>query len=310
MTQDLEVQTSPVSGLSAQLPRRIAVGVDGFAPGEDAAALGEALAHATGADLLLVSVHQAPIILLGPEMSRAAMHRDAHRVLTRTRKRLAPAGRAMVEADNSAPRALLRVIEREHCDILVLGSARNGKSGEVLMGSATRQLLGQSGCDLLLAPLGLSGHVPVVFSRIAVGYDGDPESDAALSIAGAIAAHAGAALQVVGVVDDSQTNFVLRAPFGRSGRARDRSLQDERAKLERRALATVASLESDIKDVEVSAVLGSPAETLQQIAESVDLLVIGSRRWGTVARVLLGSTGEALLHGARCPVLVAARPRS
>ena len=41
-------------------------------------------------------------------------------------------------------------------------------------------------------------------------------------------------------------------------------------------------------------------------------LVIGSRRWGVVARVLLAdSVGEALLHGAGCSVLgVAAGCRS
>jgi nucleotide-binding universal stress UspA family protein len=59
----------------------------------------------------------------------------------------------------------------------------------------------------------------------------------------------------------------------------------------------------------VSAVFGSPSKVLRQVSEETDLLVIGSRRWGLIARVLLGSTGEALLHGARCPVLIAARPR-
>ncbi len=49
--------------------------------------------------------------------------------------------------------------------------------------------------------------------------------------------------------------------------------------------------------------IGSPAEVLQDVSEQVHLLVIGSRRWGVVARVLLDSVGEALLHGAGCSVL-------
>jgi nucleotide-binding universal stress UspA family protein len=35
--------------------------------------------------------------------------------------------------------------------------------------------------------------------------------------------------------------------------------------------------------------------------------VIGSRRWGAAARLLLGSIGEALMHSARCPVMVVPR---
>ena len=45
-----------------------------------------------------------------------------------------------------------------------------------------------------------------------------------------------------------------------------------------------------------------------ELGEQVDLLVIGSRRWGAATRVLVGSTGEALLHDAACPVLVVPRP--
>ena len=45
-----------------------------------------------------------------------------------------------------------------------------------------------------------------------------------------------------------------------------------------------------------------------ELGEQVDLLVIGSRRWGAAARVLVGSTGEAVLHDAGCAVLVVPRP--
>jgi nucleotide-binding universal stress UspA family protein len=53
---------------------------------------------------------------------------------------------------------------------------------------------------------------------------------------------------------------------------------------------------------------GRPADRLLELCADVDLLVIGSRRWGAVARLMLGSTGEALMHDASCPVLVVPRP--
>jgi nucleotide-binding universal stress UspA family protein len=38
--------------------------------------------------------------------------------------------------------------------------------------------------------------------------------------------------------------------------------------------------------------------------------VIGSREWGPTARLLLGSTGEALMHDSACAVLAVPRPSS
>jgi nucleotide-binding universal stress UspA family protein len=61
-------------------------------------------------------------------------------------------------------------------------------------------------------------------------------------------------------------------------------------------------------DVHVEALRGRPADSLLDLCEHVDLVVIGSRRWGAVARLMLGSTGEALMHDASCPVLVVPRP--
>lgn len=62
-------------------------------------------------------------------------------------------------------------------------------------------------------------------------------------------------------------------------------------------------------EAEVEILRGRPADALLKLAENVDLLVIGSRRWGAMARLVLGSTGEALMHGASCSVLVVPRPQ-
>jgi nucleotide-binding universal stress UspA family protein len=51
---------------------------------------------------------------------------------------------------------------------------------------------------------------------------------------------------------------------------------------------------------------GPPAETLAEAASAgdADLLVVGSRGHGAVARVLLGSTSDRVVHVASMPVLV------
>jgi nucleotide-binding universal stress UspA family protein len=62
--------------------------------------------------------------------------------------------------------------------------------------------------------------------------------------------------------------------------------------------------------VPVTATVGRdvPAASLLDLSAVTDLLVIGSRRWGPLARLLLGGTGEALIHGAHCSLLIVPRP--
>ena len=54
-------------------------------------------------------------------------------------------------------------------------------------------------------------------------------------------------------------------------------------------------------------VVVDPAEELIAATEELDLLVLGSRRWGPVRRLALGSTSERVIHDAACPVLVPPR---
>jgi nucleotide-binding universal stress UspA family protein len=60
----------------------------------------------------------------------------------------------------------------------------------------------------------------------------------------------------------------------------------------------------------VEALSERPADALLELGADVDLLVIGSRRWGPVARLLLGSTGEVLMRDAECPIVVVPRSHS
>jgi nucleotide-binding universal stress UspA family protein len=289
-------------------PLLVAAGVDGYPEGRDAAALGAMLARATGGELLLVAVQPEPFVVVPPELGWTTMRKQAEATLRQTRDELAPGARIVVETDWSVPRALGRVVAREHRNLLVLGSSRHGPEGQVRIGKRTRQLLCHFRTALAVAPLGISTHPSRLrLAHIGVGYDGSAESEAALGLAGSIAVAAGARVSVRAVVDDRIPGLV----WSRYAREELTVMWSElltpelgalRVKAQAAADATGASVEVDVRR-------GRPADELRELGEGVDLLVIGSRRWGATARVLLGSTGEALLQDATCPVLVVPRPR-
>jgi nucleotide-binding universal stress UspA family protein len=283
---------------------RIAAGIDGFPEGRDAAALGQALAQATGAELMLVAVHAPVLLPAPPELSYTSLRKQSQLVLREVRDSLAPGARTATATDSSVAHALQRVVQRHHRDLLVVGSSRLGREGRVRIGKRTRQLLCHFGAPLAVAPRGLHTKVPRL-ERIGVGYDGGPESEAALALAAAVAIAAGAELQIQVVVDDRPPAFGWSGLGGVLGMTWSEMIEAEAKRLREGALAAGQSV---VAGVDVNVALGRPASALLALSERVDLLVIGSRRWGPSARVLLGSTGEALMHDAGCAVLAVPRP--
>jgi nucleotide-binding universal stress UspA family protein len=286
-------------------PVRIVVGVDGYPEGRDAAALGAAIAGVTGTDLMLVAVHSNPMIPMPSEMGWKGLRKQADGTLRHVRDSLAPGARIVTETDLSIPRALHRVVREHHCDLLVVGSSRDAVDGRVRIGKRTRQLLCHVECALAIAPRGTHKQPHIRLRRIGVGYDGGPESESALALASSLAAAAGAELHVRGVVDDRIPVLMRSALDGLVDTEWTNVIREEEQRLNDQCLAATKAADAQVR---IEVLRGRPADALLALSCEVDLLVIGSRRWGTPARVLLGSTGEALLHDAACPVLAVPRP--
>jgi nucleotide-binding universal stress UspA family protein len=62
-----------------------------------------------------------------------------------------------------------------------------------------------------------------------------------------------------------------------------------------------------LADVEGRAVYGLAGEELAAFGDQVDILVAGSRGYGPVKRLVLGSTSDYLQRHARCSLLVLPR---
>jgi len=301
MTTETATEREP-----APLPQidRIAAAVDCYPEGDDAAVLATAIARATGADLLLVTI-EPELELMLPGANWRRMRRETERMLARTRASFAPDARFSIDRDLSAARGIKRVIGMAHRQLLVCGSGRRGRTGEVFMGPTTRQLLDRGRCAVAIAPRGLSEQAELKLRRIGVGFDGEAEARAALSMGVAMAAGCGAELVVRGVVDDQIPALGWPNLWAKPFRDAWREAMADAVKSLRQQIENATGGLPGHVSVEVKRDV--PSASLCEFSDEVDLLVVGSRRWGPIARLLLGGTGEALVHGARCSLLIVPR---
>jgi nucleotide-binding universal stress UspA family protein len=284
---------------------RIAVGVSARPEGRDAAVLGAALARAIGVDVMLITIIADPIVLPPVGVSWRRLRKEAQTGLANIRDEVMPDARTAVRTDLSVARALRRVVARDHCDLLIVGSSNKAPEGSVRIGKRVRQLIGYAGFPLAIAPRGMQHRPDVPLRRIGVGYDGGADSEAALSAAASISVAAGAELHVCGVVDD-RAKAALWFAGGEAPALPDLDdlVANELDVLRERAVAAAHSLDPGAR---IDIRRGRPADVLLDLCADVDLLVIGSRRWGTVARLLLGSTGESLAFHATSPLMIVPR---
>jgi hypothetical protein len=77
-------------------------------------------------------------------------------MLAATRDSLAPDARIVVDSNALVWRGLCRVSEREHRDLLVVGSSRRAGDGQVRLGERAQDLLYHLECPLAVAPRGTS----------------------------------------------------------------------------------------------------------------------------------------------------------
>jgi nucleotide-binding universal stress UspA family protein len=133
-------------------------------------------------------------------------------------------------------------------------------------------------------------------TKILIGVDGSERSEDAVAFGRKLALAAGAPM-ILAMARRSE-------PLRPGAHAHEIALrEDARSTLARLALAL-----DDVDAVERRPVVAntSPPHALQQLAEQEDagLIVVGSSHTGRLGRVLPGSTGERLLHGAPCPVAI------
>ncbi|MCX2946892.1 universal stress protein [Lentzea sp. NEAU-D7] len=185
----------------------------------------------------------------------------------------------------------LLIEESRHARLLVLGAHGMGNVRGLLVGSTAAALASHGQCPLVVVR-GLAA----IDGPIVVGHDGSPTSEAALAYAFEAASLRGARLTVV----LCQPGFTVESAYrtARFAAARDAADGDDRE--------VVARWQARYPEVRVERALPQdrPVRALMRYGAEAQLLVVGSHGRGGFDGMLLGSTSQALVSHAPCPLVI------
>jgi nucleotide-binding universal stress UspA family protein len=183
---------------------------------------------------------------------------------------------------NPAPvRALHEAVEELGASVLVTGSSHRGEIGRVVPGGVGERLLHAAPCPVAIAPHAYH-RPPAGVKDVGVAYVDGPDGVNALRVAGRLAKAAGARVTTYTVIGDTPVDV-------------ERILRKARQELG----------DVDLQDAVV--LRGDPAAELAAVSATLDLLVTGSRGYGPVLSLIVGSVSQELAHRVFCPLLVVGR---
>lgn len=288
---------------------RITVGVDGSAGSTAAVAWAAKIASLRHLELRIVHGLQLAGLYYGGGMSGAsaealfdAIRTDGERAVSDARAVAASVDRDLTittEVRNDPPVPML-IDESRHARMLVLAHTGAGGFTGMLVGGTAASVAGHAHCPVAVVR-GRDGATTVPESGpVAVGIDGSPNSEQAIAVAFEEASLRGVPLVAVHAWNDltyEDTRGTARIPV-------DPALLAEEE--ERLLGQRLAGWREKYPDVEVrrEIVHDRPRHVLLAAAEAAQLIVVGSHGRGGFTGMLLGSTSQALVQHASCPVLV------
>lgn len=278
---------------------KVLIGFDGSEGAYDAVELARRLAAGESGEALLVNVLPYPgplpvaYYLLGYDEAEWS-----HDFFTGAASTLAPLSVSWANYVGGSPAHILTDrAEDEHFDLMVLGSPHRGAVGRALLGSVAQGVLHGAPVAVAVAPRGYAKKENGELRKIAVAYDGTPEADLALERAASLARQRGASIDLLTVATipppaPKLVGFRLD-PQRRPGDVIEQGLD---------AIGT--DIDTHGRELRGDSI----PSALAAASEDADLLVIGSRRYGFFARVMIGSVSTEVIDSAPCPVLVVPRP--
>jgi len=180
----------------------------------------------------------------------------------------------------------------ENADLLVVGRSGAGAMDRLLLGSVTAELLAHSPCPLVIAPDQLREPTGI----IVVGTDGSHHAERAVRWAVDEADQRGCRLIVA---------HCWKAPYRLTSEGVDHS--DGMRPVDAEILldkAVQAARAISGGEIEHRLIEGGTTQSLLDLSEAADLVVVGSRGRGGFASMLFGSVTHAMASHASCPTVI------
>jgi nucleotide-binding universal stress UspA family protein len=191
--------------------------------------------------------------------------------------------------------------ESDNARLIVLGSRGLGGFTGVLAGSTAVALVAHAHCPVVVVRGRTVDAEPPSQGSVVVGVDGSPASEPAIAMALEEASFRGVDLVAVHTWIEfaSDRAYAYARQFVMDWDAienREREMLAER----------LAGWQEKYPDVTVRSVVtrDPPVRGLLEYSTDAQLLVVGSRGRGGFAGMVLGSTSQALVYHATCPLLV------
>lgn len=181
--------------------------------------------------------------------------------------------------------------------LMVLGSRGLGGFAGLVVGSIAVAVATHGHCPVVVARGVEPDTAPRQDGPVVVGVDGSPNGRAALDFAFQAAALRDAPLTAVHAWSDLPVTTVWELTTDWH------SIQQNESEELSRWLADGKARYPDVS-VEQVVVRDGPAHILLERAKTAQLVVVGSRGRGGFRGLLLGSTSQAMIHQAACPVAV------
>ncbi|WIX76649.1 universal stress protein [Amycolatopsis carbonis] len=192
-----------------------------------------------------------------------------------------------------SPAIPVLVEQSKHARLLALGASGRGGYAGMLLGSTAVSVVARSECPVVVVRPAAEPAGPVV-----VGVDGNETSLGALAAAFDEAAWRRAPLVAVHSWFDS--DYLLATQYGL---VEGEPEEEEQAQV---LAESLAGWQEKYPDVTVQRVVvrDHPRHQLLEWSHKAQLVVVGSRGRGGFKGLVLGSTSQALIQHASCPVMV------
>ncbi|MBH0118534.1 MULTISPECIES: universal stress protein [unclassified Rhodococcus (in: high G+C Gram-positive bacteria)] len=291
-------------------PKPIVVAVDGSEAATTAVIWAARTAAARGLPLHIVTVVHVPSFYYSEPYLAQSFHQemkdtararlDSSAVLARQTAEEIGRPLEVTTAQVEGKVAQTLVDLSAHARQLVLGSRGLGEVKGLLVGSVTLAVAAHSHAPVAVVRGRTLDGAPPAEGPVVVGVDGSESCEAAVEVAFEEAAARRATLVAVNVWSDVSVQPSLGAvpedPQWSTIQTGEEVVLAER----------LAGFRERYPDVVVERVVARdrPVRVLSEYAETAQLLVVGTRGRGGFKGLLLGSTSNALIQTADCPVIV------